>query len=123
MSCSRQWRTGGRRMRLLLHAVATADGAEPSRMGLRGQPLVVVRHAELSAYASRFDLPAENFGRADLLAHHDIISRLAAQVDVLPARFPTWLADEAAVRAELDRRRVDLVEALERVRGRIEIGV
>ena len=110
-------------MRLLLHAVATADGAEPSRLGLRGQPLIVVRHAELSAYASRFDAPAENFGRADLLTHHDIISCLAAQVDVLPARFPTWLADEKAMRRELDRRRGDLVEALERVRGRVELAV
>ncbi len=110
-------------MRLLLHAVATADGAEPSHLGLRGQPLIVVRHAELSAYASRFDAPAENFGRADLLTHHDIISCLAAQVDVLPARFPTWLADEEAMHAELDRRRDDLVGALERVRGRVELAL
>jgi hypothetical protein len=110
-------------MRLLLHAVTTADGPEPSRLGLRGQPLIVVRHAELAAYASRFDAPAENFGRADLLTHHDIISCLAAQVDVLPARFPTWLADEDAVRRELDRRRDDLVGALKRVRGRVELAV
>src|SRR5712691_3400833 len=110
-------------MRLLLHAVTAADGAEASPMGLRGQPLIVVRHAELSAYASRFDAPAENFGRADLLTHHDIISCLAAQVDVLPARFPTWLADEDAVRRELDRRRDDLIRALERVRGRVELAV
>jgi hypothetical protein len=110
-------------MRHLLHAVTAADAAEARPMGLRGQPLIVVRHAELAAYASHFDAPAENFGRADLLAHHDIISRLAAQMDVLPARFPTWLADEDAVRRELDRRRGDLVEALERVRGRVELAV
>jgi hypothetical protein len=77
----------------------------------------------MSAYASRFDAPAENFGRADLLAHHDIISGLAAQMDVLPARFPTWLADEETVRSDLDRRRGDLVAALERVHGRVELAV
>src|SRR6266851_9136211 len=110
-------------MRLLLHAVTTADGVWASPMGLRGQPLIVVRHAEVAAYASRLDAPAENFGRADLLAHHDIISGLAAQMDVLPARFPTWLADEEAIRRELDRRRGDLIGALERVRGRVELAV
>ncbi len=92
-------------------------------MGLRGQPLIVVRHADLAAYASSFGAPAENFGRADLIAHHEIISRLAAEMDVLPARFPTWLADEEALRRELDRRRGDLGEALARVRGRVELAV
>jgi hypothetical protein len=83
----------------------------------------VVREADLFAYASCLDAPAEHFGRADLLAHHAIISGLAAQTDVLPARFPTWLADEESMRGELGRRRTDLVEALERVRGRVEIAL
>jgi hypothetical protein len=77
----------------------------------------------MSAYASRFDTPPDHFGRADLLAHHDIISALAAQMDVLPARFPTWLADEEALRHELEYRQVDLGNALERVRGRVELAV
>jgi hypothetical protein len=77
----------------------------------------------MSAYATRFDAPTDTFGRADLLAHHDIISGLAAHMDVLPARFPTWLADEDALRSELERRRADLVEALERVHGRVELAV
>jgi hypothetical protein len=110
-------------MRLLLHAVTTTEPAALSPIGLRGQPLIVVRHAEMSAYASRFDAPVEHFGRADLLAHHDIVSALSAQIDVLPARFPTWLADEQALRGELERRQADFGAALERVRGRVEIAV
>jgi hypothetical protein len=110
-------------MRLLLHAVTTSKAAAICPTGLRAQPLIVVRHAEMSACASRFDAPPERFGRADLLAHHDIISNLAAQMDVLPARFPTWLADEEAIRRELECRRDDLVEALERVGGCVELAV
>ena len=110
-------------MRLLLHAVTTSEAAPVSETGLRGQSLIVVRHAEMAAYASRIDTPVENFGRADLLAHHAIVSGLSAQVDVLPARFPTWLADEQALRGQLDRRQADFGVALERVRGRVEIAV
>jgi hypothetical protein len=110
-------------MRLLLHAVTTIEPAALPPIGLRGQPLIVVRHAEMSAYASRFDVPVEHFGRADLLAHHDIVSGLSAQIDVLPARFPTWLPDEDAVHIELDRRRSEFDAALDRVRGRVEIAI
>jgi gas vesicle protein GvpL/GvpF len=111
-------------MRLLLHAIATSEAAAVPSAGVRGQPLIVVRHGELSAYASCFDAPAKPFGRADLLDHHDIISGLAAHLDtLLPARFPTWFADEQALRAELDRRQSDLLGALERVCGRVEIAL
>src|SRR5882672_6308802 len=122
MWCSRRWKISKPRMRLLLHAVASSEAAV-CPTGLRAQPLIVVRHAEMSAYASRFDAPPDNFGRADLLAHHEIISALAAQVDVLPARFPTWLAHAEALRHELEYRQVDLANALERVRGRVELAV
>src|SRR5882762_9458105 len=115
MSCSRRWKISNPRMRLLLHALTISETAGVWPTGLRAQPLIVVRHAEMSAYASRFDAPPERFGRADLLAHHDLISNLAAQMDLLPARFPTWLGDEDAIRRELECRQGDLVEALERV--------
>jgi hypothetical protein len=110
-------------MRLLLHAITTSEEAAVYPAGLRAQPLIVVPHAGLCAFASRFDAPPENFGRADLLAHHDLISGLATQLDVLPARFPTWLADEDTVRHELQCRQGDLRKALERVRGRVELAV
>jgi len=112
-------------MRLLLHAVTTADAGGPLPTGLRGQQCVCVEVAALVAWATPFlDAPAEPFGRVDLLEHHAIVSSLATELDgVLPARFPTWLADEDALRGELESRQADFVEALERVRGRVEIAV
>jgi hypothetical protein len=111
-------------MKLLLHAIASSEASAATTRGLRDHPLAIVRHAELCAYATWFDPPSEPFGRADLLEHHAIISRLDRIVEsVLPARFPTWFADEEALTAELGRRQTDLLEALERVRGRAELAV
>jgi hypothetical protein len=86
--------------------------------------LVVIRQADLAAYATSFEAPAEPFGRAELLDHHAIIVGIAGQAaSILPARFPTWLADGETLRRELLRRQAEFVEALERVRGRAEIAV
>jgi hypothetical protein len=113
-----------RAVRLLLHAIAPAEVSPAVLAGLRSQPLVRIEGAGLAAWATELTETAESFGRADLLEHHEIISRLAAQLDgVLPARFPTWLADADALRGELTRRQCELVEALDRVRGRVELAV
>src|SRR6267378_2805211 len=104
-------------MRLILHAIAPAEPPAVAAPGLRGQSLVVVRQADVSAYATLLEAPADPFGRADLLDHHEIIVGLAEHVaSILPARFPTWLANEEALRAELLRRQAEFLEALERVR-------
>src|ERR1700737_4673218 len=111
-------------MRLLLHAVTTAEAAGPVAAGLRGKPLVRVEKSGVAAWATLFAEAPEPFGRTDLLHHHELVSRIAREhIGVLPARFPTWLADEDTLRSELERRRGALVEALERVRGRVEIAV
>jgi hypothetical protein len=111
-------------MRLLLHAIGTADAGGPVLTGLQSQPGVRLEEADLAAWATVFAEVAQPFGRADLLEHHAIVSRLATELpSVLPARFPTSLADEAALRAVLARRQSDLIEALERVRGRAEVAV
>jgi hypothetical protein len=72
------------------------------------------------------DLPDEStrFERLDLIHHHEIVSQIHARADAcLPARFPTCLADEAALRREIERRAAALSAALERVRGRSELAV
>src|SRR5712692_1193299 len=124
MSCSRRWRIPKNRKRLLLHAVTTADGAEASPTGLRDQPCLRVAMNGLAAWATQFSEAPVTFGRTDLLEHHAIVSRLSAEhAGVLPARFPTWLADTEALRGELERRQADFAAALERVRGRVEIAM
>jgi hypothetical protein len=107
---------------LLLHAILPAEAAEPPPAGLRGWPLREVRASGLGAWATLCDT-GESFspGREDLLAHHRLIQRALGAC--LPVRFPTWLADEPALAALLEQRRVELFDALARVRGRVELAV
>jgi hypothetical protein len=106
-------------MRLLLHAITSPETAADAHTGLRGQALVRVDDSGLVAWATVLDDTGGPFSRRDLLEHHEIVSRLHAQVEAcLPARFPTWLADNT-----VGERRDELLSALERVRGRCEVAV
>jgi Gas vesicle synthesis protein GvpL/GvpF len=111
-------------VKLLLHALSTDEVPSETPGGLRGQALARVEAAGLVGWATRCREPDPKFGRADLLEHHQIISRLHEQVDAcLPARFPTWYVDEAALRGEIVARRGELEAALDAVRGRCELAV
>jgi len=59
-----------------------------------------------------------------VLAHADVVERLAAVNDaVLPARYPGRYDDEAALAAAVQERAPQLEAALGRVRGCVELGV
>jgi hypothetical protein len=81
----------------------------------------------LAAWVTSYGEASLPFTRADLLEHHAIVSRIHAHVAAcLPARFPTWLSQEPGDEDPADtvrRRRTELAQALDRVRGRSEIGV
>jgi hypothetical protein len=112
---------------LLLHAISTAEAPADLPSGLRARPLVRVEETGLAGWATEFaesDHKNLRFGQSDLLEHHQIISRLHAQLDAcLPARFSTWLADEDALRADIRRRQSELISVLDQVRGQCELAV
>jgi hypothetical protein len=111
-------------MKLLVHALTTAEVLAEIPSGLRAQVLVRIDEDWVTAWATQFAQVSAEFGRADLLEHHQIVSRLHAQLEgCLPARFPTWVADEEALRADLRRRQAELSRALERVRGLCELAI
>ena len=56
-------------------------------------------------------------------AHEDVLQRVSATTSVVPFRFGAIYRDRADVEALLRDRRDELVAALERVRGRVELGV
>jgi hypothetical protein len=110
-------------VRLLLHAITTSEprtAADDAAAGLGGRRLTRIEAGNLVAWASEFPDPADQFTRTDLLEHHQIISRLHAQLEAcLPARFATWLTGDV----DLHRRAEPLSAALERVRDRSELAV
>jgi hypothetical protein len=106
---------------LLLHAILPTDAAARPDTGLRGWPLREVRLDGLAAWATECLEQPFSPGRDDLLAQHALLEHALGRC--LPVRFPTWLADEDAVRDMLQQRSRPLLAALERVRGHVELAV
>ena len=111
-------------MRLLLHALTTAEPPAETPSGLHAQPLVRIDDSGLAAWATQVSDSNPRFGRIDLIEHHQIISRLHEQLAAcLPARFPTWVLDEDALREDIRRRQTELTAALDAVHGQCELAV
>jgi hypothetical protein len=109
---------------LLLHAITPIEPAAPSLAGLRGQPVIAVDEQGLTAWTTDFDEAPGQLTRDDLLAHHGLISQLHESLaSVVPARFPTWVADAHALRRLIGSRRGELSSALDTVRGCAELSV
>lgn len=84
-------------------------------------PLKAVKAAGLVAVCG----PAEQRPiTTDLLWHHeDVVESLMKTCDLLPVRFGMHVADESAVATVLERQRDELVAALGRVCGAVELSV
>jgi len=109
---------------LLLHAITPPEAGIRPPEGLRGHPLVCTQQEGLAAWATAFPDKPEQLTRADLLAHHELVSRLDERLDsMLPARLPTWVSDLDALERLLVARRGALLANLERVRGRTELAI
>jgi hypothetical protein len=95
----------------------------PAVRGLAGASLEGIAEGQLLAVASRHErMPAEPALDA-LWAHERVMEALMAERAVLPMRFGTRLPDAGAVQAALAARRELLLDALDRVRGRVELAV
>ena len=103
-----------------LYVYAIADrGADPAAdVGLAGEPLAVVAGAKVAAVVGAMDA-APAVGEDALRAHDRVVRRLAERAEaVLPARFGSFAADAATLRAALDEAGDAHAAALDRVRGR-----
>jgi hypothetical protein len=72
----------------------------------------------LCAPAQDDELSAER-----LWQREEVIEALMEQCDLLPARYGTRVEDDAAAARALEERRAELLEALERVRGAVELSL
>ena len=95
----------------------------PRRRGMAQSPLDAVRAGELLAVISRHVHPPGEPALDALWVHERVVERLMADRAVLPMRFGSRLPDEGAVRDLLEARQQAFLAALDRVRGRVELGV
>ena len=110
---------------LYVYALVDADGPSslPAEAGHSGAPLCVVARGNVAAICSRhehIDLPVEG---EHLWRHERVAEALMDDHAVLPVRFGTTVADDDALAAMLDERQAEFRDALERVRGRVEMTV
>jgi hypothetical protein len=110
-------------MATYLYAICAEQVSAPEGPGLDDAPLRVVSAAGLSAVVS--DAPDMTGAPSESLlwAHERVVERLMSEHDVLPARFGSVLADDAAVAGMLEARHSEWLAALRRVAGARELAV
>jgi hypothetical protein len=107
---------------LYVYAFVAAPASVPPGPGLGGAPLGSQRAGGLEAVVSEHDAPVE-VSEAAVVDHARVVEAVAAaNAGVLPVRFGGMHADEAALR-EAMAGRTELGEALDRVRGCVELGL
>jgi hypothetical protein len=109
---------------LYVYAITGRRDTAPARTaGLEGAPLAVVAHRDLVAVVSAHDRVAIDPTETALWEHEAVCEALLETGAVLPAKFGLLFSDEEKLRAELAARYEDLTATLERVGGRVELGV
>jgi hypothetical protein len=99
------------------------DMPPPRRRGLAQAPLYGVHEGGLMAVISQHVHPPGEPALDALWVHERVVERIMADRAVLPMRFGTKLADDDAMRNVLGARQEAFLAALDRVRGRVEVGV
>jgi hypothetical protein len=110
----------------MIYVYAITDRPQTAALpgtGIGGSRLLSVAYQDVAAVISSFSRvevapTAENVWR-----HEEIVEQLMAGGAVLPVRFGTVLADKAAAQAMLAARYPRFLANLDRVRGRVELGL
>jgi hypothetical protein len=106
-----------------LYAITDGPGLPlPELFGVDGGELSALNCGALQAVVSPLAGGGAPLSKARLLQHEAVVEALMRDRAVLPARFGTT-ADAGKIVAALDGRVPLFAAALERVRGRVEIGV
>jgi hypothetical protein len=106
-----------------VYGICEGPAAPPDGEGLAQAPLDGVREGELLAVVSRHAEQPGDPALEALWAHERVVERIMADRAVLPMRFGTTVRHEDELREVLATRREELLAALARVRGRVEVGV
>ena len=109
---------------IYLYGIVDDISVDPSRFtGLDGAPVGMIACDSIAAVVS--DTPRGRIEpEAELLWQHEhVVEKLMGACGVLPARFGVLLRDANAMQVQLRERYAEFVNALGRVRGRLELSV
>jgi hypothetical protein len=109
---------------LYLYGITGADEAfGPDAGGVEGAAVEPVVELGVAALVSRLPTRKIRAQRSNLAAHHRVLRDLAERGTVLPVVFGTVVRSEGELRSLLRRRARSLAELLERLSGRVEMGL
>jgi len=109
---------------IYLYAITDASEAPlPAESGLEGASLFSLAYRDIAAVVSHLTAVKVPVLEANLWRHEAVVEALMAGRAVLPVRFGTLLADEAAVQAMLAAHYASFAADLHRLRGRVEVGL
>lgn len=109
---------------LYFYAITTRAGAPVTgRTGFEGAPLLSMPYQEIAAVVSPLTAVRLEATPANVWLHEEIVESLMATAAVLPMRWGTVLPGERRLFAVLEVHYAAFVAALERVRGRVELGL
>lgn len=91
--------------------------------GLGGEPVRLLPRGKVAAVVSRSPLHPWPLDEAHLILHESVVEEVMGDRPILPARFNTLFRTEDAVIALLDERARLFRSALERVTGKVELGL
>jgi hypothetical protein len=107
-----------------VYGVTAAPCDAPARPGIDGARTRVLTGSDFCAVVATTEHDVVEAGRANLMAHSDVLQDVVAARTVVPMRFGTLMSDDAAVRSELlDARRADLASLLLLVDGHVEFSL
>ena len=108
-----------------LYAIADAVEVPPvyGNIGINGAAVYVISQGPLAAIVSDITEKKIRPERKNLAAHNVVIKRLMDEVTVLPVAFGTIASSKKALHQILKHNSATFTEQLERVRGKVELGL
>lgn len=103
-------------------------GAEPETftskgMGERGDPVVTMHYKDLGAVVSTSPEAEYDSSRRHMLNHTKVLEEVMERHSILPVRFNTIAPDKETVEKLLAARYEELIGELERMEGKVEMGL
>jgi hypothetical protein len=108
---------------LYLYGITLADGVAGFQTGVAGADVEAVVECGLAAVVSHFGGGRLRPQRAYLAAHHRVLRDMADEGPVLPVVFGTLVGCEDRLRQILRQNRDTLLDLLQRLRGKVEMGL
>ena len=109
-----------------IYCIMEGDQGEtfgPLGIGGRGDQLRTIHYQDIGAVVSQAAVRRYPVSRENSLAHERAIEAVFKGHSVLPVRFCTIAENEAKVRTILEREYTKFKELLERMRGKVELGL